>query len=78
MIEQEAITQIIEMLNQPFTENANVAIMPDVHAGADCTIGTTMRISDCVVPNLVGMDIGCGMILFEDAVAKMEKKESGK
>ena len=48
LIEQEAISQIIEMLNQPFAENANVAIMPDVHAGAGCTIGTTMRISDAL------------------------------
>lgn len=62
LIEQEAISQIIEMLNQPFAQNANVAIMPDVHAGAGCTIGTTMRISDCVVPNLVGVDIGCGVL----------------
>lgn len=62
LIEQEAISQIIEMLNQPFAQNANAAIMPDVHAGAGCTIGTTMRISDCVVPNLVGVDIGCGVL----------------
>lgn len=62
LIEQEAISQIIEMLNQPFAENANVAIMPDVHAGAGCTIGTTMRIADVVVPNLVGVDIGCGVV----------------
>ena len=53
------------MLNQPFAENANVAIMPDVHAGAGCTIGTTMHISDRVVPNLVGVDIGCGVICAE-------------
>lgn len=65
LIEQEAIAQIIEMLNQPFAQNANVAIMPDVHAGAGCTIGTTMRISDCVVPNLVGVDIGCGVLCAE-------------
>ena len=65
LIEQEAISQIIEMLNQPFAQNANVAIMPDVHAGAGCTIGTTMRISDCVVPNLVGVDIGCGVLCVE-------------
>lgn len=65
LIEQEGIAQIIEMLNQPFAENANVAIMPDVHAGAGCTIGTTMRISDCVVPNLVGVDIGCGVLCAE-------------
>ena len=35
--------------------------MPDVHAGAGCTVGTTMTITDKVVPNLVGVDIGCGM-----------------
>lgn len=62
LIEQEAISQVIEMLNQPFAKNANVAIMPDVHAGAGCTIGTTMRIFDRVVPNLVGVDIGCGVL----------------
>lgn len=65
LIEQEAISQIIEMLNQPFAQDANTAIMPDVHAGAGCTIGTTMRISDCVVPNLVGVDIGCGVLCAE-------------
>ena len=79
LIEQEAISQIIGMLNQPFAQNANVAIMPDVHAGAGCTIGTTMRINDCVVPNLVGVDIGCGMncaelgILHEIDFDKLDK-----
>lgn len=61
-IEQEAIEQIQNMLNMPFAKNANVAIMPDAHAGAGCTIGTTMKITDAVVPNLVGVDIGCGML----------------
>lgn len=53
--------QIIELCNQPFAEGSNIRIMPDTHAGAGCTIGTTMTITDKIVPNLVGVDIGCGM-----------------
>ena len=60
-IEEEAIAQIRAMCNQPFTKGANVAIMPDAHAGAGCTIGTTMTVTDAAVPNIVGVDIGCGM-----------------
>lgn len=61
VIDENAISQIIELLNQPFTAGQKIAIMPDVHAGAGCVIGTTMTITDKVVPNLVGVDIGCGM-----------------
>lgn len=61
-IESEAISQIIELCNQEFVEGSQIAIMPDVHAGKGCTIGTTMTIKDKVVPNLVGLDIGCGML----------------
>ena len=61
VIDQGAITQIIELCNQPFSQGARIRIMPDVHAGAGCTIGTTMTITDKAVPNLVGVDIGCGM-----------------
>lgn len=61
VIDQNAITQIIELLNQPMSANQTIRIMPDVHAGAGCTIGTTMTITDKIVPNLVGVDIGCGM-----------------
>jgi RNA-splicing ligase RtcB len=61
IIEQTAISQIITLLNQPMSEGQTIRIMPDVHAGAGCTIGTTMTITDKVVPNLVGVDIGCGM-----------------
>jgi len=60
-IDQTAIAQIIALCNQPMSEGASIRIMPDVHAGAGCTIGTTMTISDKAVPNLVGVDIGCGM-----------------
>ncbi len=62
-----AISQITALCSQPFAEGASIRIMPDVHAGAGCTIGTTMTITDKVVPNLVGVDIGCGM---ETAVLK--------
>lgn len=61
VIDQVAVSQIIELCNQPMSEGASIRIMPDVHAGAGCTIGTTMTITDKVVPNLVGVDIGCGM-----------------
>lgn len=60
-IDETAIAQIIELCNQPMSEGAKIRIMPDVHAGAGCTIGTTMTITDKAIPNLVGVDIGCGM-----------------
>jgi RNA-splicing ligase RtcB len=62
-IEPEAYRQILNMMNQQFSERANIAVMPDVHAGTGCVIGLTMDIKDKVVPNLVGVDIGCGMLV---------------
>lgn len=59
--DDKAISQVIELLNQPYAENSRIRMMPDIHAGAGCTIGTTMTIHDKVCPNLVGVDIGCGM-----------------
>ena len=59
--EPSAIQQIEHLLEQPFVAGSKIRIMPDVHAGMGCTIGTTMTITDKVVPNLVGVDIGCGM-----------------
>ncbi len=56
-----AIEQIRRMCDFEFTEGSKVRIMPDVHYGRGCTIGTTMTITDKVVPNIVGVDIGCGM-----------------
>lgn len=61
VIEEEAIEQIKRMCDTPFSEGSHIAIMPDVHAGKGCTIGTTMTIKDKVCPNIVGVDIGCGM-----------------
>lgn len=60
-VEEQAAAQIIELCNQEFVEDSVIRIMPDTHAGAGCTIGTTMTIGDKIVPNLVGVDIGCGM-----------------
>ena len=60
-VEDSAVEQVRNMCDTPFTEGCQVRIMPDVHAGVGCTIGTTMTIRDKVVPNVVGVDIGCGM-----------------
>ncbi len=65
VVEEEAIEQIRRMCGYEFTEHAKIRIMPDVHAGKGCTIGTTMTIHDKVVPNIVGVDIGCGMYTVE-------------
>lgn len=60
-IDEDSVRQIYDLCNQQFTENERIRMMPDVHAGAGCVIGTTMTVTDRVVPNLVGVDIGCGM-----------------
>lgn len=61
VIEDEAIEQIRRMCDTEMTRGSQIRIMPDVHAGKGCTIGTTMTITDKAVPNVVGVDIGCGM-----------------
>ncbi len=61
VVEDEAIEQIKRMCDYEFTEGSKIRIMPDVHAGKGCTIGTTMTVKDKAVPNIVGVDIGCGM-----------------
>ena len=61
VIGEEAIEQIRRMCDYEFTAGSKVRIMPDVHAGKGCTIGTTMTVIDKAVPNVVGVDIGCGM-----------------
>lgn len=65
VVENEAIEQIRRMCDHEFTEGSRIRIMPDVHSGVGCTIGTTMTIVDKVVPNIVGVDIGCGMYTVE-------------
>ena len=73
--DNETISQIIELLNQESVANSQIRIMPDTHAGKGCVIGTTMTITDKVIPNLVGVDIGCGMyaIKLEETEIDCEK-----
>lgn len=62
IIDETAICQINAILDQPFAKDSKIRIMPDVHAGAGCTIGTTMTIKDKIVPYMVGVDVGCGVL----------------
>lgn len=62
IIEPECINQIKTLLNQSFIKDCKVRIMPDCHAGSGCVIGFTAEIKDKVIPNLVGVDIGCGVL----------------
>ena len=61
VVDQASISQVIELCNQEFAQGSRIRLMPDIHAGAGCTVGTTMTITDKAVPNLIGVDIGCGM-----------------
>ena len=73
--EQSAVTQIEHLLNQAFVAGSKIRVMPDAHMGMGCTIGTTMTIIDKIVPNLVGVDIGCGMetALLKDKRIELEQ-----
>ncbi len=64
-IDATALEQIQALANFEAYSDSVIRIMPDAHAGAGCTIGTTMTLTDKVTPNLVGVDIGCGMIVAE-------------
>lgn len=64
-LEPEVISQVIELCNQEFCKDANIAVMPDTHAGKGCVIGFTANLGDKVIPNIVGVDIGCGMTTVE-------------
>ena len=70
VIEEDAIEQIRTMCDYELTKDSKIRIMPDVHAGAGCTIGTTMTVIDKACPNVVGVDIGCGMY-----TVKLKEKE---
>lgn len=65
VIDDEAKNQIQELCDNEYSKGLKIRVMPDVHAGKGCTIGTTMEIKDKVVPNLVGVDIGCGMLCIK-------------
>lgn len=75
VVEDGAVEQIRRMCDYKLTEGSRVRIMPDVHAGKGCTIGTTMTVTDKACPNIVGVDIGCGMytVKLEDTGLDFEK-----
>ena len=62
LCDQETISQIMDLLNLDSMKDCKIRIMPDTHAGSGCVIGTTMTIKDKIIANLVGVDIGCGML----------------
>lgn len=64
-IEPTALNQIYTLIRQPAFAKCKVRIMPDVHAGTGCVIGFTADLGDKVIPNIVGVDIGCGMLTVE-------------
>lgn len=64
-IEPEALNQVYTLIKQPAFADCKVRIMPDVHAGKGCVIGFTADLGDKVIPNIVGVDIGCGMLTAE-------------
>ena len=61
-VDEASIAQVIQLCSQEFAAGSRIRLMPDIHAGAGCTVGTTMTIDGKVVPNLVGVDVGCGML----------------
>ena len=77
-IEQEARDQVDALAKHPVSDGSKIRIMPDVHAGAGCTIGTTMTIHDRVCPNLVGVDIGCGMLATKLGNVRLDLDELDK
>lgn len=70
--QEEALEQIKELCNQPFLKDTKIRIMPDYHAGKGCVIGTTIELKDKVVPNLVGVDVGCGVLTVKLATRNID------
>ena len=64
-IEETALEQLETISNYEPLENSNIRIMPDVHGGAGCVIGFTSKLIDKVIPNIIGVDIGCGVLSYE-------------
>lgn len=75
VVDEASLSQVLLLLNQEFTAGSKIRMMPDIHAGSGCTIGTTMTVRDKIVPNLVGVDIGCGMetVLIKEKHLELQK-----
>ena len=77
-IEDKASEQILTLCNQSFVDGCKIRIMPDVHAGSGCVIGFTANLGKKVIPNIVGVDIGCGMLVAELGVEHIDPKKLDK
>lgn len=77
-LEEEAILQIKGILDNPISKNAHTRIMADAHAGKGCVIGYTARVTDQIIPNLIGVDIGCGVtgVRLKNKIIDLEKLDS--
>lgn len=73
-LEVEVVSQVIELCNQKFCKGSKIAIMPDTHAGKGCVIGFTADLGDKVIPNIVGVDIGCGITTVELGIFDVDLK----
>lgn len=78
VVDSDSISQVMQLLNQPYSEGSRIRMMPDIHAGAGCTIGTTMTVDNRICPNLVGVDIGCGMETIRIRETHMELQKLDK
>ena len=74
-IEMEAVTQIYQFLNHPAFEGAKIVIQPDCHAGAGAVIGFTSTLTDKIIPNVIGVDIGCGVLAYKLGKLDIDFKE---
>ena len=72
VVDEKSLDQVRLLCDQEFVMGSKIRMMPDIHAGAGCTIGTTMTVIDRVCPNLVGVDIGCGMQVVKLSVRENE------
>ena len=74
-VEEQALQQIVGMSESEAYQECTIRIMPDCHAGSGCTVGTVIRVGERVVPNTVGVDIGCGMLvaMFKDLTPDLQQ-----
>ena len=75
VLEESAQEQILNLCRQPFSKGSKIRVMPDVHGGKGCVIGLTMTVSSVVCPNLVGVDIGCGVTAVKLDAQKADMKK---
>ena len=77
-VDDASLAQVKTLCDMPYAKDSHIRMMPDIHAGAGCTIGTTMQVKDKICPNLVGVDVACGMLVvqIEDKRIDLPKLDS--